>query len=132
MRKGKFISLFVLLALLVSVVPGAVLGQEPDGDEQAPLCIDMPEAQISGEKPGSACRVPIVPLNKFADSSVGSIGALAVYRSGWTYKWTSESDSDLLEDRIKVEGYLYWEVGGSWYYDDQCTDDNNWSHHAAC
>jgi len=135
MSRIKFVSVFVLLALLLSVVPDVALAQEPnepDGDEQAPVCIDMPEAQISGEKPGSACRVPIVPSGKFADPNVESIGPLAVYRSGWTYQWASESDSDLLEDRIKVEGYLYWEVGGSWHYDDQCTDDNYWSHHAAC
>jgi hypothetical protein len=94
----------------------------------------MPDAQIPvpGKKPGSACRVPVVQLGVFADPKIESVGVLTLYRSGWTNKWTSESDSDLTEDFIKVEGYLYWWVGGGWSLEDDCEDPNTNSSHAAC
>ena len=44
----------------------------------------------------------------------------------------ASSDSDLVEDEIKVEGYLYWWVNDGWSYDDQCDDSNLTSSRAVC
>jgi hypothetical protein len=69
-----------------------------------------------------------------ADASA-ELKPLTLYRSGWTHKWTSESDSDLVEDSIKVEGYLYWKNNSEddWIFEPPpCEDPNTQSYHAAC
>ena len=135
MRKVKFFSVFVLLVLFAAMgAPRVTLAQGPDDDEQVPMCLDMPDAQIPGKEPGSACRVPIMPAINPADASA-ELKPLSLYRSGWTHRWTSESDSDLVEDLIKVEGYLYfkskWE--DDWLFEPPaCEDPNEYSYHAAC
>jgi hypothetical protein len=92
----------------------------------------MPEAQISGHDPGSACRVPMVALSGLQTNAALS----SVYRSGWTNTHTSESDSDLSEDTIKVTGYYYWKYnqGDSWILGDDspCEDLRYNQSHAAC
>jgi hypothetical protein len=85
----------------------------------------MKGAQIAGTEPGSACRVPVIALGKRSQP------LRALYRRGWTHYYTSESDSDLTEDMIKVEAYLYWVLSYD-LLEDQCEDTNNWSSHAAC
>ncbi len=107
---------------------------KPSVPEEVPQCIAMPNAQIPGEKPGSACQVPIMVTSPSTAAPSNSMVPMALYRRGWTDRWTSESDSDLIEDRIKVEGYLYLWVsgGGYWALEDNCEDDNNFSSHAAC
>ena len=128
MRKSISITLLVLIVVLGAF--GIVSAQgpdEPDRDKnQAPWCSDMPDAQVPGKKPGSACRVPIVPASMSFDTI--SKPPRSLYRSGWTHQFTSESDSDLVEDTIKVEAFLYWGT----QLDDQCDDENHWSSHAAC
>lgn len=92
-------------------------------------CSNMPDAQIAGRQPGSACSIPIVAI----DLSSGELGVLSsLYRRGSTYRWTSQSDSDLTEDDIRVTGYLYWKVGGSWLFEDSCYDPKTQSQRAVC
>lgn len=125
MRRIRVLSVvFVLLFSLASLTLPAYADDDFKGDKP-PSCKDMPDAQIPGQPAGSACRVPIV-------SRQGDAAPTTLYRSGWTNTYTSESDSDLTENQIKVEGYLYWYVGGQWYFDDSCVDDNTWASHAAC
>ena len=143
--KKKWISVLlavILLTLVVDVMPSGslvALAETPPvpnavspNSLSAPRCIDMPDAQMWGREPGTGCRVRIVPLLNRHDGKQGGILPLGtgLYRRGWTNKWTSESDSDLLEDRIKVEGYLYWANNGLLL--DNCADDNSWASHAAC
>jgi hypothetical protein len=103
----------------------------PDGDkvhQQLPSCANMPDAQIPGTVPGSACRVKIAaPVGISMPSSMDTF-----YRSGSTHHNTSRSDSDLTEDRIKVEGFLYYLLSGTYYYDTQCLDDKTTSMTAVC
>jgi hypothetical protein len=103
----------------------------PDGDklhQQLPGCASMPDAQVPGTIPGSACRVKIVaPVGISMPSSVDEY-----YRSGSTHHNTSDSGSDLAEDQIKVEGFLYYLLSGTYYYDDQCSDNHYDSSHASC
>lgn len=125
MYRVKFVSIFLLSALLLSVAPAA-LAQGPDDSKQPPMCSDMPDAQIPGKKPGSACRVPVVVIG-------GGLQPLIIlYRSGWTHCFSSESDSDLVEDQIKAQGWLYYKLEDTWYYDDDCEDLRTWSSHAGC
>lgn len=129
MRKPISIMLLVLIVVLGAF--GTVSAQgpdEPDGDEkQIPWCSEIPDAQeMPGTEPGSACRVPVVLVDMSSDSKL-----MSGYRSGWTNKWTSESDSDFWEDSIRVTAYLYWKVGGDWQFEDSCSDPTS-GHHAAC
>jgi hypothetical protein len=129
MRKSILITLLVLIVVLGAF--GTVSAQgpdEPDGDErQIPRCSDIPDAQeVPGKELDSACRIPVVPVDMPFDSKL-----LSVYRSGWTNKWTSESDSDLWEDSIRVSAYLYLNGPAGWQFEDSCTDSTS-GHHAAC
>lgn len=126
MKRNRCISLWVALALLLSIMSTATpaWADGPENGEDAPACSDMPGAQIPGKKTGSACRVAVTAIDK------GLL--LLAYRSGCTHRVTSESDSDLVEDLIKVEGYLYYWLSGQWQYDDQCGDQHSTSSHAAC
>ncbi len=93
----------------------------------------MPEAQIPGVTPGSACRVPVVRGPGLpAGPNIDSVGLLTLYRSGWTHQWASESDSDLVEDWMKVEGWLYQIIGGNEYYEMKCEDAGTHTSHRAC
>jgi hypothetical protein len=68
-----------------------------------------------------------------ADPKSGSVGPLSLYRRGWTNQWTSESDSDLVEDFIKVEGFLYWVISeDNRQLEDDCADPRSYSSHASC
>ncbi len=142
MKWFKLFGILALLMLTLSLSASAVLAQGPEPYPtpppppgrsdlaNMPRCIEMADAQIPGEKPGTTCRVPVVRLR--ANSPKGMTPQIVdVYRSGWTNQWTSESDSDMIEDEIKVEGYLYWWVG-YWSFEDYCVRDNQWSSHAAC
>jgi len=127
---GKRIAtmLFVLALAFgyVLALPQQALAQEPSVDlSDYVSCADMPDAQIPGESAGSACRVLAVP---FGDVDGGFADGVLVYRSGWTHRWTSESDSDLVEDQINVDAFLYW---GS-LLEDTCTDHRTTTSHAAC
>ncbi len=127
LRKG-WLKHILLVSILLAVLLITWGNAFADGDsepnlEDYPACSDMKAFQIAGRDIGSACKVPVTLKNGAA--------TLTVYRSGWTHHYTSESDSDLVEDRIKVDGYLYWWVG-YWSLDDHCQDDNSWSSHAAC
>ncbi|MCZ2154248.1 MAG: hypothetical protein LC114_10195 [Bryobacterales bacterium] len=125
-RIATFLSiLFVMLALTVPEMVFAV-GSD-DIDPLIPSCINMVDAQIPGEVPGSACQVFIALENQAGTEMLGSI-----YRSGWTSYYTSESDSDLTEDHIKVQAYLYWWLNDHWSLLDSCVEDNYWASHAAC
>lgn len=94
-----------------------------------PKCVNMQEAQIAGMKAGQGCRVCVASITKTGLSS-----NIFVYRSGWTHTATSESDSDLAEDQINVDGFKYirWVAGGSWQLDDSCDDHRTNTSHAAC
>ncbi len=129
--KVKWLSMLVVLSLFstLAFASETVLAEGPSASVEVPQCRNMPDAQIPGKPAGSACRVPVWPL----DQVVGlEITPLTLYRSGWTHRWTSESDSDLVEELIKVEGYLYWWAGGQWNFEDDCEDSNTYSSHAAC
>jgi len=65
----------------LSVVSPFVSGwaDGPDGGRNALACSDMPEFQISGQKAGSACRVPVVVIGE----GIRLLNGL--YRSGWTH-----------------------------------------------
>jgi hypothetical protein len=126
MEKIKYVSLFVILALLLSLMPSAAMADGPEDRGRLSVCSSMPEAQIPGTTPGSACRVPVVAVGK------GPQPLRSLYRSGWTNRNTSESDSDLTENRIKVEAWLYYWFSSQWNHEDDCVDQNYWSSHAAC
>jgi len=126
--------LFVILGLLgiaILVSPSTLQADSSFGGagvEGMSSCTDMPEVQIQGYTQGAACRVPV--------RSVAGEGTLApmleLYRSGWTNRVASESDSDLVEDKIKVEGFLYWVISGEDFYETWCEDPRTWSTHASC
>ena len=118
--------LLTSLSLIMLLMASGNAFADGDGEpslEDYPACINMKAYQILGRDPGSACKVPVTLKNGAASRTI--------YRSGWTHQYTSESDSDLVEDRIKVDGYLYW-WAGYWSLDDHCQDDNYWASHAAC
>jgi len=127
MREIKLVSAFVLLVLLLNIASGMALAQGPGHIKEPPRCSDMPDAQIPGTKPGSACRVPVAVAGK------GMLTLDTVYRSGWTHTYSSESDSDLVEDSIKVEAWLYWVHGeDNRSIEDDCEDPRTYSSHAGC
>ena len=129
-RQWMLITVAVLLALLSSLEPVAAQTLGPqDEKDHAPRCSNMLESQVTGSQPGSACRVPVIMIAPSADD-LGVFSSLS--RRGSTYRWTSQSESDLVEDEIKVEGYLYWWVNDGWSYDDQCDDSNLTSSRAVC
>ena len=127
LRKGRLVSILLASMLLVILLMtwGNVFadGGSTPSLEDYPACSSMKAFQIAGRYPGSACKIPVTSKN--------GAGSRTIYRSGWTHHYTSESDSDLVEDQIKVDGYLYWWVG-YWSLDDHCQDNNSWSSHAAC
>lgn len=131
-RRTLWVVMLVSLISITLLVPGsAVVAEDPFdgvGTEEMPTCLGMPDAQVEGYPAGAACRVPA----RLTAEGEG-LGVLRdVYRSGWTSLVTSESDSDLVEDMIKVQGWLYWIVGGSECFDDSCVDTQYISTHAAC
>lgn len=126
--------LVLLIALALAPVASAASSPTNEFDE-LPTCSDMTEAQVPGKDPGSACRVPIV---RVLGPETG-ITVLDFYRSGWTHTHTSESDSDLTEDYIKVSGYFYWKYnpGDNWILGDPennvpCKDEDDFASHVAC
>jgi hypothetical protein len=134
-------SLFAALLILANVAIAAPMqashvlsGQGPPSSgelikDPAPKCIDMKDAQVPGLPQGSACRVRIQPIS----GAAATYSATTFYRSGWTHQFSSESDSDLTEDSIRVEGYLYHIVNGTLYFDPPaCIDSKQGSMHAAC
>ncbi len=127
MRKSVLIMLVLIVVLGAFGTVSAQGPDEPGRDEKrVPLCSDILDAQgMLGKEAGSSCRVPVAPVGMSFNSK------LLVYRSGWTDRWTSESDSDLWEDSIRVSAYLYWYVSSSWQFEDSCTDSTS-GHHAAC
>jgi hypothetical protein len=129
MRKHQhLVPVSILVVILALAVPGFVSASGPDdADPTIPVCSNMESAQIPGAVTGSACRVPVTSLERAGDEMLESI-----YRSGWTHYYTSESDSDLVEDQIKVTAFLYWWVNNHWSLDDSCEDPRTWASHAAC
>lgn len=128
MRKSISITLLMLIVVLGTFE--TVLAQGPDepniDGKQVPWCSDIPGAQMLDMKTNSACRVPILAIGPSSDSKLTSL-----YRRGWTNKWTSESDSDLWEDSIRVSAYLYLNGPAGWQFEDSCNDPTS-GHHAAC
>jgi len=139
MRKVKFVSMFVLLALLLSAVPGVVLADEPPPDEPLPGAVladepvlGPPEGYPADEPwPGAVVHQEAVqPLDGRAQSSSAGMRPMATYRSGWTdgwYDWiypitirhigSHNSGSDLVEDQINVDGFMKI----THYWDDSCS-----------
>lgn len=131
--KRQLMSLSLVVVLLSLLIGSQGVQADPllppVHREQALWCSNMPDAQIAGRQPGSACSIPIVAI----DPSSGELGVLSsLYRRGSTYRWTSQSDSDLTEDVINVTGYLYWKVGGSWQHEYTCDDPRTKSQRAVC
>jgi hypothetical protein len=131
--KRSLMSLSLVVVLLSPLVGSQGVQADsllpPVHREQALWCSNMPDAQIAGRQPGSACSVPIVAIDSFS----GGLGVLSpLYRRGSTHHWTSQSDSDLTENVINVTGYLYWKVDGSWQHEFTCDDPRNNSQRAVC
>ncbi len=129
-RSLMFLSLVVVLLSLLIGSQGVRADPllPPVHREQDMWCSNMPDAQIAGRQPGSACSIPLVAINP----SSGEFGVVSLYRRGSTYQWTSQSDSDLTENDIRVTGYLYWKVGGAWQHEDTCYDPKTQSQRAVC
>ncbi len=133
--RGQMRRLLVAFGLFGIVILASPFALQADGSfsgsgaEDMPLCINMPEAQIPGHRQGAACRVPV--------RSVAGEGTFApmltLYRSGRTDRTTSESDSDIAEDYINVEGYLYWyDSSMVRHYWDDCDKPEQYSTHTVC
>ena len=132
MRKVKFLAMWLLVVLALSI-PSIALADNPpplppSRHPDVPQCIDMPSAQVPGTKPGTACQLPVASLS--ADLSP----ALSYGRSGSTNRYTSRTDSGLIENQTKVEGYLlYWAYWIElWQLDDTCEQQHLDSSHALC
>ncbi len=147
MRRLKLVVAIAFVMLAVNSWGGSVWAQGPQPNvppppppppgrpdlANMPQCIDMLDSQVQGHRPGTACRVLAVPQSADLTTAESEPSLLLdVYRSGWTDRFTSESDSDLIEDHIKVDGFLYWWVGGSWSFEDDCSDPRDFATHAAC
>ena len=135
MRKVKFVSVFVLLALLLSAVPGVVMADEPPPDEPLPGTVLADEPlpgppvgyRVDEPSPGAVVhREAVQPLGGRI-RSLGSGGRpMPTYRSGWTdgwYDWfypyfwhvgSHTSDSDLYEDSIRVDGLSKLQGSSGW------------------
>lgn len=133
MRRIKFLAPLVVLMLLSFGFPGTSLAADPPPPPlqhpDVPRCVDMPAAQIPGTKPGSACQLSVVIHS-------GGMGIVLSYgRTGDTVMFTTRSDSDIIEDEIKADAYLYawypslqlWQLVGP-----PCSDPQTNSSHAAC
>lgn len=151
MRKIKFLSVFVLLAMLFSATTGTVLADDPAPNGPPPDIVErqaiepIPGAELAdepvlGPPPGYRAdepstgavvhRVEVRPLDGQVQSLNSEMRPMATYRSGWTDGWhdwiypitirhvgSHNSDSDLDEDQIGVDGFM--RIGGpSW--DDSC------------
>ena len=125
MVQQALVSFLVMVALLAT--PTLALADSPDAVlPDVPKCSDMPEAQVPGLPVGSACRVPVQPLPGTIPDSLRGVD---LYRSGWTTHHTSESDSDLVEDRIGVWAYLW--INGTEILIDDGLDLHDYATHAA-
>jgi hypothetical protein len=138
MRKVKFVSVFVLLALLLSAVPGVVLADEPPPDEPLPGAVLADEPvlgppvgyRVDEPSPGAVVhREAVQPLGGRIQSLGDGVRPMTTYRSGWTNAWhewhwplnwghvgSHNSDSDLVEDEIWVDGFMKIKS----YWDDSC------------
>lgn len=132
MRPIKFLAPFVVLMLLLIGFPATSLAADPPPPPLqhpgVPRCIDMPAAQIPGTKPGSACQLSVM-VNS------GGMGiALSYGRSGSTVMFTTTSDSGIIEDEIKADGYLsaWYPMPEVWQLEDSCSDPKPLAKHAAC
>jgi hypothetical protein len=114
-----------LVAALFLLPPQVTLASDAV-QRSAPNCHEMPHYQIPSRSSGSGCRIPVEVLN------VDDRGYTQVYRSGWTYMSTSESDSDFIENLIRVTGYAYYRSGGNQSLMAMCTDPQYNATHAAC
>ncbi len=128
------IVLVLIAVVLVLGVPGIVLATNPPpppapSHPDVPRCADMPEAQISGTKPGTACRVSVARL---ADSP--GMAPEAYGRWGDTSSYTSRSGSSLIENQIKVEAnlWMWWPNSQLWLLEDSCEQTHTYSSNAAC
>lgn len=135
MHRESFFGL-ACLALLAIVafkmgLPMPALAQGPANKPSFLWCADLPQAQTPGKQFGSACQVGAMRLASQQGAGTEA-DAMSSDRRGETFQNASESDSDLIEDQIKVDGFLYIQSGGNWYYDTQCGDAKQWATHAAC
>lgn len=124
MRKSILTMLLALIIVLGTF--GIVSAQgsgDPDGNEKQILwCSAIPGSQMLGRRPDSGCRVPVIAVGASIEQ-----GLMTVYRSAWTNRWTTESDSDLQETIIRAQGFLYLND----QLEDWCNDPNS-GQHAAC
>ena len=145
MRRIKLLQMWVFMTLVVILALGiskiALAGDSPppppSQHPDMPQCIDMPNAQVPGTKPGTACRIPVTVQadSGNVDSKVDSIGILLSYgRTGSTSHYNSTTNSGLIENEIKVEGYLWmrWPNVQRWYIEDTCEQSHTNSSSAAC
>ena len=141
MRKIKFLSM-LLLGVLVLSIPGIALADNPpplppSQHPDVPQCLDMPSAQVPGTKPGTACQVPVAvqTTGDNANSKGDSLSILLSYgRVGSTSRYTGRTISGLIENEIKVEGYLWmwWPDIQLWQIEDTCEQPHTNSSSATC
>jgi len=129
MRKWKVVSISVLLTLLMNVIPGVALADDPSPDKVLPGTVLADEPVIgpatgySIDEPGPNAVVHKEAVQPLDDNTLQSLSPgnsiAAIYRSGWTDGWhdwiypltirhvgSHNSDSDLNEDQIKVDGFM--------------------------
>jgi len=137
MRKLTFLLAIALLGLSMVVMTSQVtFAQDEDNEgKEPPACSELANAESLSGNIESDCHVPAIrdkreavhPLNKKYENAMP-------FRRGSTNRNSSESWSDLIEDRIKVRGLYYAKhyYGSSWPFRERCADYDEWGSHVAC
>ncbi len=86
------------------------------------FCVDNPQYQVAGSKPGSYCALPVI--------GIGVTNRSSNYRYGRTKEVGSESRSTMIEDYIKVTAVRYKEPNA--IYQNGCQHDDTNGDFVAC
>jgi hypothetical protein len=126
MKWFKLFAVLAVLALALSLVPTAARAQGPDGNGRVipnlgPVTPGLTSG-VNGYKvfgPDAFRRVPIQPLSS---SSIPTNSINNLYRAVWTDEYgcgytacgSHNSQSDLLEEKIWVDGAAKWSWASGW------------------